>query len=140
MTGQKQWSLEEIRSFIGKKTEQTLVIDRSMLRAFCQCIEESDPKWLETVAPGFFTSVFISGGYSSLGIPTPYKRTVAAGADWEFLKPITAGDVITTTHQFVDIQDKSSEKGPRAMLVFKSTHCNQKGEIVGISTTNVMSY
>lgn len=140
MTEQKQWSLEEIRSLIGKTIEQTLVVDLSMLRAFCQCIDESDPKWFEPVAPGFFTSVIMSGGYSSLGVPTPYKRTVAAGADWEFLKPVSTGDVITTTHQFSEIQDKTSEKGPRAILVFKSTHRNQKGEIVGISTTNVMSY
>ncbi len=140
MAEAKKPTLEEIRKLIGKKKDDVLEIDKSMLRAFNQCIGESDPKWEKTAHPGLLTAAMLSGGVLILGVPYPYKRGVAAGADWEYLKPIKVGDVITTTHEFADIQDKSSEKGPRALMIFKSTHKNQKGEVVAISTNTVMSY
>lgn len=69
----------------------------------------------------------------------PYKKGVAAGADWEFYKPIKIGDVITTTHEFADMQDKSTDKGKRFLIIFKSKHTNQNGELVAVSTNSVFT-
>ena len=140
MAEEKRPTLEEIRSLIGKKKEEVLEIDKSMLRAYCRAVGDPSPKWRDTAPPAFLTAAMITSGFTALSIPAPYKRLVAAGADWEFYKPMKVGDVITTTHEFADIQDKSSEKGPRALLLCKSTHKNQKGEVVAITTSSVMSY
>ena len=140
MTEEKKPTLQEIKALIGKKKEEKLEIDKSIIRAYCQSIGDRSPKWQDTAPPGLLTTVLLSGSVIALSIPYPFKRGVAAGADWEFFKPIKAGDVITTVHEFADIQDKSSEKGPRVLIIFKSTHKNQKGELVGTSTNSVMSY
>jgi acyl dehydratase len=141
MAEEKEPTIDELRAAVGKaKTEEVLEIDKSMIRAFCESTEDTNPKWYDTAPPGLLTAVMLSGSYPALKTPMPFKRGVAGGGDWEFYKPIKAGDVITTTHEFADIQDKSSEKGPRALLIFKSTHKNQKGEIVAVVTNTMMSY
>lgn len=140
MAEEKRPTLEEIRTRIGEKKEHVLEIDKSMVRAFCECIGDKNPKWRDVAPPGMFTNAGISSAGVALGIPAPYKRIVAAGGDWEFYKPMKAGDIITTTHEFHDILDKGSEKGPRVLMVFKSTHKNQNGEVVAVTTANVMSY
>ena len=139
MSEQKRPTFEEIKAMIGKKKVEVLEIDKSIIRNFSRCIGDPNPKWKDTAPPGLLTTVMLSGGVVALSIPLPHKRGVAAGADWEFYKPIKLGDVITTAHEFADIQDKSTEKGKRALKIFKSKHTNQKGELVAISTNSVMS-
>ena len=132
---------DEIKVLEGKKMEQVLDIDQHMINLYTQCIEDPSPKWKEGIAPpGLITTAMISSGAVFLGIPLPFKRSVAAGTDWEFLKPLRAGDTLTTIHEFYELQDKSSEKGPRALMVYKSTHKNQNGEVVAVSTNTIMSY
>ena len=133
-------TMEEIKAMIGKKKEEVLEIDRTMVRNFCQAIGDTNPRWDNFAPPGIITNAMISSGIGQLGIPFPFKRIVAAGADWEFYKPIKIGDTITTTHEFVDLVDKSSDKGPRALLVAKSSHRNQHGDLVAVTIGNVMSY
>lgn len=140
MTNNTRPTIEEIRTRIGEKKQDVVEIDKNMLLAYCQCIEESNPKWQDTTPPGFLLMVNMSGGASSIDIPNPFPTKVAAGTDCEYLKPIKLGDTITTSHEFIDIQDKSSAKGPRALMIFKSTHKNQRGEIVAITTGSAMSY
>jgi hypothetical protein len=141
MTERKLATLDEVRSFIGKKREESMEIDGTVIRSYCECIEDQNPKWKEGIAPpGLVTTAMISSGAMLLGVPLPYNRSVAGGADWEFLKPIKKGDKIDTSHEFVELQDKSSDKGPRALMVYRSTHKNQKGEIVAISTNTIMTY
>ena len=140
MTKNDRPTIAEIRTRIGEKRQEAVEIDKNMLLAYCQCIEESNPKWQNTTPPGFLLMVNMSGGASAINIPDPFPKKVAAGTECEYLKPIKLGDTITTTHEFTEIQDKSSEKGPRALMIFKSTHKNQKGEVVAITTGSAMSY
>lgn len=140
MAEAKKPTFEEVKAMVGQKKSEVLEVDRNMIDRFCQTIEDSSPKWKVQAPPCALTAAMFSGGLLVLGIPVPYKRTVAAGADWEYLKPIKPGDTITTVHEFAEIQDKSSEKGPRALLIFTSKHTNQKGEMVGVSTNTIMSY
>lgn len=141
MTERKLATLDEVRSYLGKKREESMEINGSVIRSYCECIEDQNLKWKEGIAPpGLVTTAMISSGAMLLGVPLPYKRSVAGGADWEFLKPIKKGDKIDTSHEFVELQDKSSDKGPRALMVYRSTHKNQKGEIVAISTNTIMTY
>jgi hypothetical protein len=46
-----------------------------------------------------------------------YKRIVAARDDLELYKPIKIGNANTTTHEIDDLKDKSSENGPRVLLI-----------------------
>jgi len=141
MAEEKRPTIEELKATTGKaKKEEVFEIDKSMLRAFCESIEDPNPRWQDEASPGFLTTVMMSGSFPVLKTPLPFKRGVAGGGDWEFYKPNKAGDVITTIHEFFDNQDKSSEKGPRVLLIFKATHKNQKGEIVAVTSNTMMSY
>lgn len=133
-------SLDEVRTYIGKKREESMEIDGTVIRAYCDCIGDPNPRWKQIAPPGLVTTAMISSGAMLIGVPLPYKRSVAAGADWEFFKPIKKGDTIYTSHEFIELQDKSSEKGARALMVYKSSHKNQNGELVAISTNTIMSY
>ncbi len=133
-------SLDEVRTYIGKKREESMEIDGTVIRAYCECIGDPNPAWKNTAPPGLVTTAMISSGAMLIGVPLLYKRSVAGGADWEFLKPIKKGDVIHTTHEFSELQEKSSDKGPRLLMVYKSSHKNQKGELVAISTNTIMNF
>ena len=133
-------SVDEIKALQGKKMEKVLGIDQHMINLYTDCIGDPNPKWKGSAPPGLITTAMISSGAVFLGIPLPYKRSVAAGTDWEFKKPYKAGDTLTTSHEFFELQDKSSDKGPRALMIYKSTHKNQNGEVVAISSNTIMSY
>jgi len=133
-------TFEEVKAMLGKTSEEKMTIEPSMVRAFCNAIGDTNPRWQKEVPTGYLTNANVSSGIGMLGIPMPYKRMVAAGADWEFYKPIMIGDTITTTHEFKELLDKSSEKGVRALLISHSRHVNQKGELVALSIGKVMSY
>ena len=133
-------NMDEVRTYLGKKRKEEIEIDGTVIRAYCECIGDPNPKWKDTAPPGLVTTAMVSSGAMLLGVPLPFKRSVAGGADWEFFKPIGKGDVIHTSHEFSELQDKTSDKGPRALMIYKSTHKNQKGEIVAISTNTIMSY
>lgn len=140
MTERKLASMDEVRTYLGKKREEEIEIDGTVIRAYCECIGDPNPRWQNTAPPGLVTTAMISSGAMLLGVPLPFKRSVAGGADWEFFKPIKKGDTIHTVHEFSELQDKTSDKGPRALMVYRSTHKNQKGETVAISTNTIMSY
>ena len=84
-----------------------------------------------------FAAMFFGEGFP---VDFPCAGVVDMGSDFEFCRPIRPGDVITTVTEFADIQDRSSEKGRRAFMAFKSTHKNQKGELLAISTSRIMSF
>jgi hydroxyacyl-ACP dehydratase HTD2-like protein with hotdog domain len=141
MAQPKKATVEEIKKLEGKKSQESMEIDQHMIHLFTECIGDPNPVWKKgVVPPGFVTTAMVSGGAMVLGIPIPFPRSVAAGADWEFFKPLKAGDTLQTTHEFFELQDKSSDKGPRALMVYKSTHKNQKGELIAVSTNSIMSY
>jgi len=140
MTERKFGTMDEVKTYLGKQREEEIEIDGTVIRAFCECIGDPSPRWKEIAPPGLVTTAMVSSGAMLLGVPLPFKRSVAGGADWEFFKPIKKGDVIHTVHEFSELQDKTSDKGPRALMVYRSTHKNQKGEIVAISTNTIMSY
>ena len=140
MTEEKRPTVEEVIAMIGKSDTETMVMDASRVQAYVQAVSDDNPRWKEYVPPAFLTNANMSSGISGLGIPWPYKRIVAAGADWEFYKPIKIGDVITTTHEFTEVQDKGKPDAPKVLMISKSRHVNQNGELVALSTGRVMSY
>jgi len=106
-------SMDEVRTYLGKKREEEIEIDGTVIRAYCECIGDPNPKWKATAPPGLVTTAMVSSGAMLLGVPLPFKRSVAGGADWEFFKPIRKGDVIHTSHEFSELQDKTSSTSRR---------------------------
>ena len=140
MSARMAASLEEVRALEGKKVETSLVIDQHMIDLYCQCLEDNNPKWKRTSPAGLVLTPMISESAVPVGIPQPLPRAVDAGASWEILRPLRVGDTLHTTHEFVQLQDKSNEKGPRILLLYKSTHKNQQDEVVAVSTNSILFF
>ena len=131
---------DEVKTYLGKSIQEVMEIDGTVIRQYCECIGDPSPMWKDTAPPGLVTTAIISSGAMLIGVPLLHKRSVAGGADWDFFKPIKKGDVITTTHEFSELQDKGGDKGPRLLMVYKSSHKNQKGELVAVSTNTIMNF
>ena len=132
-------SIEELKASIGRKGDPTThEIDKSMLRRFCNAIGDNNPKWKEVMPPGLLTAAMFMGQGPTMPA-WPYPGIVDAGLELDFLKPIKPGDTITIVNEVHNVEDKSSEKGKRLLISFKSTTKNQRDEVVATSTGRVMN-
>jgi acyl dehydratase len=57
------------------------------------------------------------------------RNVVAAGAEWEYLLPIVAGDVLRVEVQIVGVERKVSRRGPMTLLTREHTFTNQRDEV-----------
>jgi len=139
MTEASRPTIDELRSQLGKKAAPAVVgIDNSTVRLYCDAIGDTSPKWKEVAPPGLlFAAMFFGQGFP---VDFPFAGVVDLGSEVEFMAPIRPGDVITTVTEFADLEDKSGEKGRRAFMTFRSTHKNQRDEVVAVSTSRIMSF
>ena len=131
-------TVEELRAMVGQRGgEVTYHIDRSMIRLLCDTLGEDISRWKDVTPPGLMTAAMFVG--EGTHIDWPYPGIVDAGAEWNFFKPIKVGDDISVVNSLDGVEDKSSEKGKRLLISFKSTIANQKGEVVATSIGRVMN-
>ncbi|MCX5998148.1 MAG: MaoC family dehydratase N-terminal domain-containing protein [Chloroflexi bacterium] len=139
MAQQKKPTPEELKSIVGKKGKEAVVgVDKSTVRLYCDCIGDTNPKWQTLAPPGLLCAAMFFG--EGFPVEFPYSGVLDLGSDIEFRRSIAPGDIITTTTEFADIQDKSTDKARRVFLTFKSTHQNQRGDVVAVSTSRIMSF
>jgi len=132
-------SIEELKAVIGQKgAPTTYEIDKSMLRRFCDAIGDNNPKWKEVMPPGLLAAAMFMGQGPTMPA-WPYPGIVDAGLELESFKPIKPGDTITIVNEVHNVEDKSSERGKRLLISFKSTTKNQRGEVVATSIGRVMN-
>jgi len=132
-------SIEELKAVIGQKgAPTTYEIDKSMLRRFCDAIGDNNPKWKEVMPPGLLAAAMFMGQGPTMP-PWPYPGIVDAGLELESFKPIKPSDTITIVNEVHNVEDKSSERGKRLLISFKSTTKNQRGEVVATSIGRVMN-
>ena len=60
----------------------------------------------------------------------PLPNRLNGGTDYEFLKPVVAGDVLTATSRVVDIYERKGQTGPMLFTVRETAFKNQRDEIV----------
>jgi len=132
-------SIEALKAVIGQKGPPTTYeIDKSMIRRFCDAIGDKNPKWKEVMPPGLLAAAMLMG-QGAMTPPWPYPGIVDAGLELECFKPIKPGDTITIVNELHNVEDKSSERGKRLLVSFRSTIKNQRGEVVAASTGRVMN-
>lgn len=86
----------------------------------------------DNIAPPNFAAVYNLMGCAQMFFDPELKLNMAmlvhGEQEFEFLKPVKPGDVITTTGKIVDIK----EKGNNDLVVFEAESKNQDGEVVTI--------
>ena len=157
MTEKKRPTVEELKAMVGKKEYVDVVeIEKGFVRRFAEAVGDPNPLWRDEeyarqtkygglIAPPYITIIaLISGGHiyrDKLEVEMPYERGVAGDGEWEFLRPIRVGDVLITSHKLADVYERVRKDGSKmAFLVYEETHRNQKGELVAISRSSIISF
>ena len=70
-------------------------------------------------------------GSSRPRVPFDLKRVLHGEQEYEFLKPIHAGDVLTAVSRIVDIYEKPGKRGGSMnFAVTETEYKNERGELV----------
>ncbi|MFH1150142.1 MAG: MaoC family dehydratase N-terminal domain-containing protein [Actinomycetota bacterium] len=130
--------------FIGKEYPPDVYeIGREKMREYARAIGETSPYYHDTefgrssaygdnIAPPSFAAVYNLLGAAKFffdpEIQVNFAMLVHGEQEFEYLKPVKAGDVITSTGRIVDI----AEKGNNDVIKFEARSVNQDGDLVTI--------
>ena len=87
--------------------------------------------WKDIAPPiGYFGA----GQESHFQVPLPFNSYgLNGGADWQFLRPVYAGDWITRRFRILDIFEKRGRSGPLVFVVRQETQTKQDGSVVQVA-------
>lgn len=148
---------DEMRSLIGVESEpSTFVIEEEPIRRWAEAIGNSNPLYHDTeyakksryrgmiTPPGFVGnySFPVKTGGLSPRVKSPFWRVFNGGNEFEFLKPVRAGDVLTATSKLAELFERQGrpEIGRMLFQVTETTYKNQKGEVVVKTRGTGISY
>lgn len=67
-----------------------------------------------------------------------FRRVLAGGNEWEYHRPVVAGDVLTVAGKVVDVQHKAGRRGGMTMIVLENTFRDPSGEVVLVNRSTIM--
>ena len=130
--------------FIGKEYPVTeYEIGREKMKEYAAAVGDMNPmyhdreagkksKYGDNIAPPNFAAVYNLMGCAQMffdaELALNFAMLVHGEQDFEFVKPVMPGDVITTTGKIVDI----AVKGNNDVVKFEARSTNQDGELVTI--------
>lgn len=130
--------------FIGKEYPITeYEIGREKMKEYASAINNDSPYYFDkefgkkseygdNIAPPNFAAVYALLGCANLffdpEIKLNFAMLVHGEQEFEWIKPVKPGDVITTTGKIVDI----AEKGNNDVVSYEARSVNQDGDLVTI--------
>lgn len=153
--------IEEVRQqYIGKVGEPIeLEVDRTNIKMYAQAVGDLSPLYVDdeyakkskygglVAPPAFFGWPAKPAG----GLPALMMEFVGAimgagfpalldgGCEFEFYKPIMAGDDITGTPKIEDLMERTTKSGKKmAVGTISTEYKNQKGEVVALSKNSLL--
>jgi len=122
-----------------KLPDKIMEVEKGAIRRFAEAIGDENPK--------FHDEEYASGKYGGLVAPPTFIVTLTmglggdikwefgrlglhGGEEYEYFKPIKAGDVLTCKTKVADVYEKEGRKGPMAFMIIESDVTNQDGELV----------
>lgn len=133
------------KSLLGKEYPgPTWDIEKGKIREFANAIEDPNPIFREEEAasavgfeavPAPLTFLVTEIFHFTDDIPRPdYKvnpnRILDGGTEYEYIKPVLAGDTISSKTKVAEIYEKKGRRGGiMTFVVAETTYTNQKGEV-----------
>jgi acyl dehydratase len=145
MTTPKEAAMPVDKSYIGRSgAPVTMHVERGKIREFARAIKDDDPMYFDEAhatreAGGIMPPVTFlqtvthwdNDGSSRVRVPFDLKRVLHGEQEYEFLKPIHAGDVLTAVSRIVDIYEKPGKRGgSMSFAVTETEYKNERGELV----------
>ena len=151
---------EEVTKLVGKGGEvRVFEVEKEAIRRFADAVDDHNPLyWDEEYArnsrygsiiapPGFVSSPWFSRPKS--GAPSADPRgelrlalakagytnpaSVDAGIEYDFFRPVRAGDTIAISSTIKEIIEREGKTGKMAFIITETTYTNQNGDLVARS-------
>lgn len=116
----------------------TLRVELGKIREFARAVKDPKPEYLQrddAIAPPTFLMT-ISHWIGDLGqtrsaVKLDYRRLLHGEQEFEYVRPIRAGDVLTFRSRTKDVFEKAGKRGGTMLFVIGETEfTNQRGEVV----------
>lgn len=139
---------DSISKFIGQTSSYSCEIERGAIARFAEAVGDFNPLYTdgEYAAKSRYGSIIAPPGF--FGWPpgrqsdspddftsmveslakAGYGRILDGGIDWEFFKPIRAGDILTVKTTIRNIMERSGKAGKVVFLFRDITYTNQHGD------------
>jgi hypothetical protein len=121
---------DEVREQIGREVAYTAPepLSAAAFRYFAIAVGDDNPRWRHGVASPTFVcesnqyldsrADLVAGGHH-WDLPVSGCRQLRGGHEYEFFRPVRAGDHLMVTWRIADIQERTSSSG-KAMLIVSS--------------------
>jgi hypothetical protein len=127
------------RSLIGEWGEEgTLRVEFGKIGEFARAVKDPNPAYLDRqdrVAPPTFLMTIAHWigdlGQTRRGVKLDYRRLLHGEQDFEYRRPLRAGEVLTFRSRTKDVFEKEGKRGGTMMLVIGETEFRDaQGEVV----------
>ena len=132
----------KFKQLIGKATRPRVCeVEKGQIRRFAMAIGEENPVHFDEKAAraAGFTSIVAPPTFpAALCMTDPLltevgldpQSTMHAEEEYEYFRPIAAGDVITVTHKIADVYDKQAPNGRLVFVVIETRGNDKRGRPV----------
>jgi acyl dehydratase len=127
------------RSLLGVwGPETTMRVETGKIREFARAVKDDNPAFFTDegalAPPTFLMTIALwirDLGQTRSAVKLDYKRLLHGEQEFEYVKPIRAGDVLTFRSRTKDVFEKQGRRGGTMTFVIGETeYRNQHGEVV----------
>jgi acyl dehydratase len=117
--------------------EATMHVERGKVREFARAVKDPNPAFTEdrALAPPTFLMTIAHWvgdlGKTRSAVKLDFRRLLHGEQDFEYVKPIRAGDVLTFRSRTKEVFEKAGKRGGKMLFIIGETEFrNQRGEVV----------
>ena len=127
------------RSLIGVwGPESTMHVELGKIREFARAVKEDNPAYRATegtpAPPTFLMTMALWAGdmgQTRTAVKLDYRRLLHGEQEFEYVRPIRAGDVLTYRARTKDVFEKAGKRGGKMLFILGEIEFkNQRGEVV----------
>lgn len=140
------------KNAVGRSGEPIeMRVELGKIREFAHAVKDPNPVYLDEEAakaeaggvmppPTFFvTQGFWDDGRGSVDLDLDWKRVLHGGQEYEYRRPVYAGDVLTARTRVADIFTKPGKRGGEmSFAILETEYRNQRGETVAIARSTLI--
>jgi hypothetical protein len=136
--------LERVRQAIGKETGPVhYEIEKGHILRFAEAIGDpatQDPVSALIAPPTFLRSCLLPPPPVDYSAVTGLRKVLEGGSEWEFFRPVHAGDRIGVTARVLDVREREGRLGTMVITSTLATYRNQDDVVVATQRVHRIVY
>ena len=135
------------RSLLGVwGPETTMRVETGKIREFARAVKDQNLAWFAddgALAPPTFLMTLAHWirdlGETRSAVKLDYRRLLHGEQEFEYVRPIRAGDVLSFRSRTKDVFEKAGKRGGKMLFIIGETEfTNQRGEVVAYSRNTLI--